>query len=129
MTIKLINGVFSYRDLLSVWRKGVRNGNWVKLTCLERGLFRCAVSLAKLRGRIINLRLMVYTAKIALKLLALPKNRITQVGRAKAQVLTSLYALKGVFKWCPELKCWLSEPNYIFWLGLNSVSEGCEVFC
>jgi hypothetical protein len=110
----LFKGIFTYEDLLKIWRKGLRNKNWVKLTYLEKGLFRCSLSLAKLKGRIINLNLVACIGGIALKLLALTKMHVIQVGWVKAQA----WLHSPMLKWCPSLKEWLKDQNYIFYLGM-----------
>jgi len=121
MNLALNKECFDY-DLLFKWfRVGFRRGAWVKLSSLEKGLFKCCLALAKVKGRISNLKLMVILAKIALKLLKPNKAFIIQAGLVKAQALKKLYAFKGVFNWCPNLKEWFKDSNYIFWLGLNEL--------
>ncbi|MEM3517124.1 MAG: hypothetical protein QW647_04975, partial [Candidatus Bathyarchaeia archaeon] len=71
---------FDY-DLLFKWFKvGFRRGAWVKLSSLEKGLFKCCMALAKVKGKISNLKLMAILAKIALKLLKPIKAFIIQAG-------------------------------------------------
>ena len=113
--------MFSFKDLCLVKLKGLRNGNWRKLSFLDKGLFECALSLAKIRGKIENMNLMVKLAKIIIKLKATIKTEIAKLGLLKAQALKRLYTLKGVFDWCLSLKNWLNEPSYIFWLGLKEI--------
>lgn len=115
MRVELSREIFTYRGLLNIWRKGVRSGNWARLAGLEKGLFRCAVLLAKVRGRISNLRLMVHIAKIAIKILVSVKTFIIRIGRMKAQAYLNSFNL--MFEWCENLREWLKDPNYIFYLG------------
>ncbi|MEM3727502.1 MAG: hypothetical protein QXG49_03860 [Candidatus Bathyarchaeia archaeon] len=113
--------MFSFNKLLAFKLKGFRNGNWRRLSYLDKALFNCALELAKIRGRIENMNLMVKIAKIMLKLKVTLKSEALKVGVAKALALKKLYALKGVFNWCPSLKDWLNELNYIFYLGLKEI--------
>ncbi|MBS7658890.1 hypothetical protein KEJ20_07060 [Candidatus Bathyarchaeota archaeon] len=112
---------FTFDFLVSIKRKGLRNGNWIKLRLMDKALFNCALALAKLRGKISNMDLMVKLASIILRLKETVKTSIVKLGLAKAQALKKLYSFKGVFNWCPSLKEWLKEPNYIIYLGLKEV--------
>ncbi|MCW3134767.1 MAG: hypothetical protein N2V78_10610 [Methanophagales archaeon] len=72
-----------YAELLSYFRKGLRNGNWHRLSHRGKGLYRAVLFYTKVKGEIVNSKL-------------------------------------AVFEWCPQLKEWLREPDYIFWLGLSA---------
>jgi len=50
---------FDYSCLVSLRRRGFRNGNWRRLPFVDRALFRCALWVAKVRGRIVSLELLV----------------------------------------------------------------------
>jgi len=39
------------------------------------------------------------------------------VGLIKALEMLTQYRERGVFKWVPQLKDWLRDPAYKFWLG------------
>jgi hypothetical protein len=113
--------MFSFNCLLAFKRKGLRNGGWRRLSRLDKALFDCALELAKIRGRLENLNLMVRVAKIVFKLKATFKSEALKAGVAKAWMLKRLYALKGVFNWAPRLREWLNEPGYVLWLGLTEI--------
>ena len=64
------NGDHLYHGLLVEWfRIGLRRGTWARLTGSEKGLFRCGMALARIRGGVSSLKLMVALARIALKLI------------------------------------------------------------
>jgi len=111
----------SYSSLLSFRLKGMRNGNWGRLGRLDRALYTCALQLARLRGGIVNPKLLVQLQSIILKLLAAGKKRVLQAGWARAQELLKTYAERGVFDWAPEVKDWLKEMNFIFNLGVATL--------
>nr|QNO52166.1 hypothetical protein MDNCFBIC_00037 [Methanosarcinales archaeon ANME-1 ERB6] len=78
----------TYADLNATFRKGLRNGNWRKLKFLDKALFRAAMGFAKGGKSIVN-------GLLVEKLLGL----VEKCERAS------------------QLKEWLKEPDYIFWLG------------
>jgi hypothetical protein len=112
---------FTFSFLVSVKVRGLRNGSWARLTSLDRGLFNCALALAKLRGRIRSMDLMVKLAGLVLRIEATVKSRLRRLGLAKALALKRLYDAKSVFNWAPRLREWLNEPGYILYLGLREV--------
>jgi hypothetical protein len=112
----------SYRSLLAVRLKAYRNGGWRRLGGFEKALFRAALDLARLRGRIVNPLLLSKVENIIYRLLQTPATRILQLGREHASRLLELYGGNGVFKWAPSVRSWLKDPEYLFWLGLNQLS-------
>ena len=109
---------FSYADLQRHWRKGLRNGNWRKLNPLKKGLYMAAMWYAKVngKGKILSGRLVAMLEDIIEKLMETVKVRIFRVGLAKAEDMER--GDKKVFDWAPELREWLRDPDYIFWLGV-----------
>jgi len=88
---------------------------------LEKGLFMCALKLARWRGRIVNARLLVLLEDIIRRLLATIKMHILQVGETKARRLSQTYEREGVFRWAPEAEAWLREPKAILYLGVTEL--------
>ena len=108
-----------YSCLAGLWRRGLRNGNWARLNIPDRGLFRCALWMAKVRGQIRNAKLMVQVLRIALKLLESAGNKVLRAGRRRAMIMSQTYAKPGgVFSWVPEVRGWLNDPRYIWYLGV-----------
>jgi len=86
-------------------------------------MFRCALWVAKARGKISNMRLMVHVLRIALKLLETRGSRIVNAGRRRATRMFEEYAKPGgVFGWAPLLKEWLNDPRYVWYLGVMEVN-------
>ena len=109
---------YNYADLQGYWRKGLRNGNWRKLNPLEKGLYMAARWYARAKGEILSGRLVAMLGDIIGKLVETVKVRIIRVGLAKAADMERGYG--KVFCWAPELRKWLKDPDYIFWLGVMS---------
>jgi len=114
----------SYRWLVSFWRRSLRSGSWTRLQIAEKGLLRCALWIAKARGKISNMRLMVQILRIALKLLDSARSRIAKTGRSRAMAMFEAYARPGgVFSWAPQMREWLGDPRYILYLGVMEVNR------
>ena len=108
----------TYSHLEGFWRRSIRNRSWGRLSTAERGLYRCALWVAKARGKITNTRLMVQVLRITLKLLERFQSRIVKAGRARAAAMFEEYARPGgVFSWAPRMREWLYDPKYIVYLG------------
>lgn len=107
-----------YKDLLSSFRKGLRNGNWRLLNSLERALYRASLWYAKYNDRIVSMSLLDKLSELVKKLKATAGTKIFKRGFEKAVELTEKYEKKGVFIWMPQLKNWLKDPDYIFYLGV-----------
>lgn len=97
---------------------------WARLDSGERGLFRCALWLARARGRITNMRLVVQVARVAIRLVETVQSRIVKAGKAKAAMMFERYSQSGgVFSWAPQLRGWLNDPRYVWYLGVMEVNE------
>jgi hypothetical protein len=117
-------GRLTYRCLLAVWRKGLRNGNWSRLDVTEKALIRCALWVARVRGSIWNMRLMVQVLTVLLRLVRNCRSRIADAGNRRAQAMLKAYATgpNTVFRWIPQLREWLRDPRYVCYLGLLEVN-------
>jgi hypothetical protein len=112
--------LLNYNELIHFWRKGTRNGNWRRLGTIDRVFYRAAMSYAKIRNKIINNKIITQLRSVFEKLENTIRNRIMGIGIERAKVILSKFGGNGVFNWAPQLKSWLKEKNYVFWLGLNS---------
>jgi len=109
--------------LVRIRRRSIRNRSWGRLDIAERGLYRCALWVAKARDKITNTRLMVQVLRIALKLLENFQSRIVKAGRARARMMYEEYARPGgVFSWAPRIREWLLDRRYIVYLGVLEVN-------
>ena len=107
----------TYEELLASFRKSRRNGNWRKLNFLDKALYRASLWYAKHRGSIVNAALVEKLSELVEKLKETKGMRIFKRGFKKAFELLDKYEENGVFAWASQLKQWLKEPDYIFWLG------------
>jgi len=110
-----------YPGLLAVRRRGLRNGNWRRLSLVDRGLFRCALWVARVRGNIASLRLLVSVLGVVLKLLESRSMRIWIAGKARAEELKRRFEKRGLFEWAPQAKGWLLERGFVMHLGLGEL--------
>jgi hypothetical protein len=112
----------TYTDLLSNFRKGLRNGNWRKLRRLEKALFQASLWYSRRQGTIINELVVSKLSVLVAKLKATKGARIFKRGYEKAAALLS----KGenVFAWAPSFREWLKDPDYVFWLGAGGLRVG-----
>lgn len=107
----------TYEELITSLKKGLRNGNWRKLRFLDKALFRAAMGYAKRGVSIVDEMLLEKLLGLAARLKETKGMRIFKRGYEKAVVLLEKGEEKGVFVWAPSLRCWLRDPDYIFWLG------------
>ena len=115
--------IIRYEDLLNAFKKGLRNGNWRKLSRLEKALYRVTLVYAKIKRKIVNSNLVREILKILEKLRSSLASKVFNVGLERVRELLTLYERKGVFKWCPQLREWLLDPSYILWLGVNQYNN------
>lgn len=108
-----------YLELRASFRKGVRNGNWRRLSRLEKALVMTSIAYSKTHGRIVNPQLLQKLADLVARLKSTRGTRILQRGYEKARAL--LGTGSGIFDWAPSLRAWLQEPDYVFWLGASSL--------
>ena len=113
-----------YRSLVTLQRRSFRNGSWRRLPLVDRALFRCALWVARVRGRIVDLKLLATVFIIVLRLLDTPRMRIWRAGRARAEELTQRFADKGLFQRAPRVGGWLANRSYVFCLGLEVSCTG-----
>ena len=107
----------TYKELLESFRKGLRNGNWRKQNFLNKALYRASLWYAKHQGSIVNTSLVEKLSALIEKLKETKGMRIFKRGFKKAVEMLAKGEEKGVFTWAPQLKQWLRDPDYVFWLG------------
>jgi hypothetical protein len=109
----------SYARLSAIWRRGMRNGNWAPLSVSERSLFRCALWVARARGKISNRKLVAQVIEIAVKLAKTVRNTILRAGRKRIVAIRDAYVMPGgVFSWAPQVSRWLNDAGYVWYLGV-----------
>lgn len=111
----------SFSILSSLWRKSLRSGHWFSIGSAEKALYRCALWIAKARGFIVNKALVTQILEIAEHLLGSIRSRITATGKERARLMLKNYGNGGgVFGWAPQVREWLHDATYVFYLGVNS---------
>ena len=106
----------TYEELLASFKKGLRNGNWRKQNHLDKALVRASLWYAKHRGSTVNTALAEKLSALIEKLKETKGLRIFKRGFKKAVEMLDKGEEK-VFIWAPQLKHWLKDPDFIFWLG------------
>jgi len=110
----------SHDYLHSLWRKGFRNGNWRKLDRFEKALYMASLSLAKMRGRLVNSRLVLELRSIIGRLRETAGERMVRASYERAMRLYVRFVDIGLFEWAPQVRSWFNDPSYILWVGLCS---------
>lgn len=114
----------TYPRLAGLRRRGLRNGSWRRLDVGQKALFKCALWIAKTRGRISNAKLMVQVIRVALRLLETARSGIIRAGRIRSTSMFETYSKPGgVFGWAPRVREWLSESAYVWYLGVLQVNS------
>ena len=114
--------MFTHEELLTSFRKGLRNGNWRKLRGVEKALYMASLWYARVRGAIMNETLVGMLSVLVDKLKATSGARIFKRGYEKAVELLNKGG--GIFAWAPSLRKWLKDPDYVFWLGAGGLRIG-----
>ena len=113
----MITKDLTYKELLTNFKKGLRNGNWRKLRFLDKALYRAAIGYAKHSGSIVNGLLVEKLLGLIEKLKETKGMRIFKRGFERAAEMLEKGEEKGVFVWAPSLKRWPKDLDYVFWLG------------
>jgi len=74
---------------------------------------------AEIRRKIINMKIIAQLKSIVEKLENTIRKKIMSVGTERAKEILTEFDGNGVFNWAPQLKSWLKETKYVFWLGLD----------
>ena len=111
-------GMLSYEELFTNFKKGMRNGNWKRLRFLDKALYRAAMWYVKRGGSIVNEILVENLSALVERLKETKGMRIFKRGFEKALEMLNKSEEEEVFTWAPQLKYWLKDPDYIFWLGM-----------
>jgi len=114
--------MYTYKELLTSFRKGLRNGNWRKLSRLEKALFMASLWYSRIQGTVINEMLVSKLSLLMEKLKATSGARVFKGGYEKAVEL--LNKGEGIFAWAPSLREWLNDADYVFWLGAGGLRFG-----
>ena len=111
--------MYTYKELLRDFRKGLRNGNWRKLRRLEKALYMASLWYSRVQGAIINEMVVGKLSVLVDKLKATSGALIFKRGYKKAVAL--LNKGESIFAWAPSLREWLKDADYVFWLGAGGL--------
>lgn len=112
--------MITYNELLTYWKKGMRNKNWRKLDIVEKAFYRASLSYTKIQSKIVNTKIVEQLSALVDKLLETPVARVFKRGFDRATEMLKKYEESGVFNWAPQLRNWLKDPDYMLWLGTFS---------
>jgi hypothetical protein len=87
---------------------------------MERVFYRATMFFAKIKGKITSNTIIARLRGIVDKLRNKISSKILEAGIERAREILLKFRENGVFKWAPQLMVWLTDPRYVFWLGLNS---------
>jgi len=104
--------VLGYDELRRGLLRGLRNGNWRRLSEIERSLYIAALCYTR-KKCIVRERLVEKLRSLLNRLLETPSLRIFKKGLAKSLDLLAA----ALPEWIPHMKKWLKDPDYVFWLG------------
>jgi hypothetical protein len=116
--VLLKNPRLDHESLRFYMKRGLRRGTWATLDTVEKALYRCALWVTKVRGKIASSKLSVSILGIITKLVTTAGTRIYTLGLARAHALWNCYTSAGVFEWAPEVKASFARRDYIMYLGV-----------
>ncbi|MBO3801980.1 MAG: hypothetical protein QW342_07025 [Thermoproteota archaeon] len=113
---------FSYKELLEIRKKSYRNGNWKKLSLEEKAMYKAALALAKLRGRIVNFNLVQRVKEIVEELLESPRVKLMRFGRKVLIEKLKIYVKSKQFELAKTLFFLRNDVNFLMYLGVSAKS-------
>jgi len=113
---------FSYEELKNYRIKAYRNGNWRKLSFDEKVIYKAALALAKLRGKIVNLNLVQRIKEIVEKLLESPRVKLISLGRKVLIEKLKIYIKSKQFYLARTLFSLRNDANFLIYLGVSAIN-------
>lgn len=91
---------------------------WRWANRVHKGLLEICVRFTRDGARIVDATV-ISRLRVAFRALRITNRRVRILmdGEIKALEMLTQYEERGVFKWVPQLKVWLRDPAYKFWLG------------
>jgi hypothetical protein len=109
-----------YFELKSVWVRGCRNGNIRKLNPFERGLFRACLTYMKIKGPIINKKVLDMLGRLIEVLTITPRREALKYGFEKAK---SLIRNSLLIRISPKILNLVRSLEYISYLGFMEMNR------
>jgi len=113
---------FSFEELKGFKEKAHRNGNWRKLSFDEKVMYKAALALAKLRGKIVNLNLVQRIKEIVEKLLESPRVKLISLGKKVLIEKLKIYMKSKQFYLARTLFSLRNDANFLIYLGVSAVN-------
>jgi hypothetical protein len=111
-----------YAELWSARRRAYRNGKWRFLKDVDKGLLNSAIAYLNRGCRIVSATVITRLRVAMKKLGVVNRAMILLDGEIKAMEMSTHYERTGAFKWVRQLKTWLNDTAYKFWLGTMQLS-------
>ena len=112
--------VISHTELVSLWKRGMRNGALRRLSPIKRGLFSAAIDYSRIFGVIRNGDLIRMIKGVADRIGKGLGQRIWEAGLARAAFMIKNAKVMKVF---PSVLRWTNQDDYIFWLGTHMLTR------
>lgn len=112
--------VISHTELLSLWKRGMRNGTIRRLSPIKRGLFSAAIDYSQIFGVIRNRDLITLIKDVVERIGKSLSQRIWDRGLKRAQCQTNNARVNQIF---PMVRRWINDDAYILWLGTEALNK------
>jgi hypothetical protein len=111
--------VISHAELLSLWKRGMRNGSLRRLPSIKRGLFSAAIDYSRIFGAIRNQELLRLLMGVADRIGKSLGQSIWDHGLRRALAQLRNERLRLIF----PVKQWINDDRYVLWLGTNILNK------
>ncbi len=110
----------SHAEMLDLWNRARRNGALSRLGHIKRGLFCAALEYTRTVGEIVHPKLVGIISGMADLISNTIGRRIWRQGMKRAWAWLHNTKLMAFF---PNVRKWLYEDEYIFWLGTELLAK------
>jgi len=115
-----------YAELRNALRGAYRNRRkWRWSKDIHKRLLEACVGFTRYGYRLVNATVLA-RLRVAFRELGIVNRRVRVLldGEVKALELQVRYREQNVFRWVPQLRAWLRDQAYKFWLGTMQTSLG-----
>ena len=110
----------SHAELLSLWKRGMRNGAFRRMPLLKRGLFSAALEYTRTVGTIVNQKLIGMIMALADRIGKSLGRRIFLHGLGRASGFIQNGSMMRAFS---AVRKWINEDSFVFWLGTDMLAR------
>lgn len=111
--------MIDYYELKLYLTRGLRNGNFWRLTNIQRSYYRACLLFTRRVGRIVSSLVVSKLRDIMKVLIESPRVKALEVGLNRAYRMLS----SRVLKWAPQIKNWVREEPFILYLGFMELNN------